>query len=270
MKIMMEKILKINKRKIGQKYKPFIIPEIGINHEGSYQKAKKMIKDAHLSGSECVKFQCHIIEDEMLPNDVIPANAKESIWDIMKRCSLTEDEEIKLKKYTEELGMIYLSTPFSRAAANRLEEMGVTAYKIGSGECNNYPLIKHIASFGKSIILSTGMNDIKSITKSVKILEKANVDYALLHTTSMYPTPYSKVRLGALEDLKKSFPNTVIGLSDHSIGNYTSFASIPYGASIIEKHFTSDKSWPGPDIQVSINPENLIIHQSNLLLTLIF
>jgi len=247
----------INSRKIGIKYPVFVIAEVGINHEGSYKKAKKMIKDAHDSGAECVKFQCHIIEDEMIPNDVIPANAKESIWDIMKRCSLSEQEEEKLKKYTEGLGMIYLSTPFSRAAADRLEEMNISAYKIGSGECNNYPLIKHIASFGKPIILSTGMNDIKSIKKSVEILENAKISFALLHTTSMYPTPYSKVRLGALNDLKKYFPNIPIGLSDHSVGNYTSFAAIPLGASIIEKHFTSNKKWTGPDIQVSVDPKEL-------------
>ena len=172
-------IFKINGRKIGQHYPPFVIPEIGINHEGSFTKAKKMIKDAHTAGAECVKFQCHIIEDEMIPNEVIPANAKESIWEIMKRCSLSESEDKKLKKYTEELGMIYLSTPFSRAAANRLEEMDVSAYKIGSGECNNYPLIKHVASFGKPVILSTGMNNIKSIKKSVDILKNAKIDKKL-------------------------------------------------------------------------------------------
>jgi len=253
----LKNIFKINERKIGPDYPPFIIPEIGINHEGSFTKAKKMIKDAHTAGAECVKFQCHIIEDEMIPNEVIPANAKESIWEIMKRCSLSESEDRKLKKYTEELRMIYLSTPFSRAAANRLEEMDVSAYKIGSGECNNYPLIKHIVSFGKPIILSTGMNDIKSIKKSVKILEESGISYALLHTTSMYPTPYDKVRLGAIEDLKRHFPNAVLGLSDHSVGNYTAFASISLGASIIEKHFTSNKSWSGPDIQVSIDPNEL-------------
>ena len=253
----MKNILSINGRKIGEKYKPFIIPEIGINHEGSFAKAKKMIKDAHNAGAECVKFQCHIIEDEMIENDIIPKNANESIWEIMKRCSFNEYEEKKLKKYTEELGMIYMSTPFSKAAANRLEEMNISSYKIGSGECNNYPLIKHIASFGKPIILSTGMNNIQSISKSVKILETSKVDYALLHTTSMYPTPYDKVRLGSLTDLKNNFPNTVIGLSDHSVGNYTSFASISLGASIIEKHFTSKKSWLGPDIQVSIDPKEL-------------
>jgi N-acetylneuraminate synthase len=251
------KEIKIRNRSIGEKYPIFVIAEIGINHEGSYRKAKKMIKDAHDSGAECVKFQCHIIEDEMIPNNVIPANAKESIWDIMKRCSLSKQEDKKLKKYTEDFNMIYLSTPFSRAAADRLEKMNLPAYKIGSGECNNYPLIKHIASFGKPVILSTGMNNIKSIKKSVDILKNAKIEFALMHTTSMYPTPYNKVRLGALNDLKKHFPNIPVGLSDHSIGNYTSFASIPLGASIIEKHFTSSKKWIGPDIQVSIDPKEL-------------
>ena len=261
---------KIGTRTIGKKYPPFIIPEIGINHEGDLSKAKKMILDAHRSGAECVKFQCHVIEDEMIQNNVIPKNADESIWDIMNRCSFSEDEEIELKKFTEDLGLIYLSTPFSRAAADRLFEMDVPAFKIGSGECNNYPLIKHIASFGKPIILSTGMNNLESISKSISILIDAEIDYALLHTTSMYPTPYSKVRLGALNDLNKKFPNVVLGLSDHSVGNFTCFASIPLGASILEKHFTSDKTWPGPDIEVSINPKELhellvgstAIHQS--------
>ena len=249
--------IQIGNRKIGKQYKPFVIPEIGINHEGDFDKAKRMVYDAYKSGAECVKFQCHIIEDEMIKNDVIPGNAKESIWEIMKRCSLTLDEEIDLKKYVEELGMIYLSTPFSRAAADRLEEMGVLAYKIGSGECNNYPLIKHIASFGKPIILSTGMNNILSVQKTVQILEESNVQYAILHCTSMYPTPYNKVRLGALDDLENNFSSTVIGLSDHSIGNYTSYGAVALGASIIEKHFTSDKSWPGSDIPISIDPIEL-------------
>ena len=253
----LKNIFKINGRKIGPDYPPFIIPEIGINHEGSFTKAKKMIKDAHTAGAECVKFQCHVIEDEMIKNDVIPGNTTESIWEIMKRCSLTADEEIFLKKYTESLGLIYLNTPFSRKAADRLEEMGVSAYKIGSGECNNYPLLEHIASFGKPIILSTGMNDLESIKNSVEIFEKEKIDYALLHTTSIYPTPYENVRLGALQELKDNFSNSVIGLSDHSIGIYTCLAAVSLGASILEKHFTSDKTWPGPDIPVSIDPSEL-------------
>src|SRR3989344_6361130 len=249
--------IKIGKRKIGEKHPPFVIVEIGINHEGSMAKAKQMVDDAKKAGAECVKFQSHVVEDEMIKNDVIPPTSKQSIWDIMVRCAFTEQQEIELKKYVENLGMIYLCTPFSRAAADRLHKMGVAGFKIGSGECNNYPLIKHIASFGKPIILSTGMNDIKSIKKSIAILEKAKVEYALLHCTSMYPTPYEKVRLNALFDLKKNFPNAVIGLSDHSMGNYTCFASIPLGSSILEKHFTSDKTWPGPDVSISIDPGEL-------------
>ena len=262
--------LSLDNRLVGEEFLPLVIPEIGINHEGDFEKAKKMIYDAKKSGAECVKFQCHIVDDEMIKNDVIPPNANESIWEIMKRCSFSEEQEIKLKEYAESLGLIYLCTPFSREAANRLERLDVCAYKIGSGECNNYPLIKHIASFGKPIILSTGMNDIESVTRSVKILDNANVDYALLHVTSMYPTPHDKVRLGGLKQLKENFPKAVIGLSDHSFGNYTCFASIPLGASILEKHFTSSKNWEGPDIPISIVPQELddlikgskAIHQS--------
>ena len=253
----MPQTLTIGDRKIGENYPPLVIAEIGINHDGSFEKAKKMVKNAFENGAECVKFQCHVIDDEMTQNDVIPANATESIWEIMKRCSFSENQEIALKNYVEELDMIYLNTPFSRAAADRLEKMDICAYKIGSGECNNIPLLTHIATFGKPMILSTGMNDIFSISKSVNVLKKANIDFALMHVTSMYPTPYEDVRLGFLYELKTKFPDIVIGLSDHSFGNYTCFAAIALGASILEKHFTSDKNWSGPDIPISISPPEL-------------
>ena len=249
----------ISGRLVGPDYKPFVIAEIGINHEGSYEKALQMVNDAHAAGAECVKFQCHILEDEMTPDaqNTIPSNSDKSIYEIMNRCLLTYEEELALKKTVDDLGMIYLSTPFSRAAADRLEEMGVKAYKIGSGECNNYPLIEHIAKFGKPIILSTGMNNISSIQGAVDIFERHNVEYALLHCTSLYPTPYDQVRLGAMAEMKDAFPNAVLGLSDHSIGNYTCFGAVSLGASILEKHFTSDKTWPGPDIEISIDPVEL-------------
>ena len=144
----------IDRRVIGKDSQPLVIAEIGINHEGSLEKAIRMVDDACDSGCECVKFQCHVIEDEVIPaaRGVIPGNADESIWDIMSRCALSEKDDRFLKEYVESKGMIYLSTPFSRAAADRLEAMGVCAYKIGSGECNNYPLIEHVAGFGKPII----------------------------------------------------------------------------------------------------------------------
>lgn len=254
--------IEIRGRKIGRDYPPLVIAEIGINHEGNFEKAIRMVDDAFSVGCECVKFQSHIIEDEMIPNDVIPGNASETIWNIMKRCALTRDEEYQLKAYVESKDMIYLCTPFSRAAAIRLHRMGVDAYKIGSGECNNYPLIEHIASYGKPVILSTGMNDLDMVTKAVDILNKYNVSFALLHCTSMYPTPYEKVRLGALEEMAERYPGVVLGLSDHSLGIYTCLAAVVLGASILEKHFTSDKTWPGPDVPISIDPvqlENLIV-----------
>lgn len=264
------KELQIGNRKIGSEHPPLVIAEIGINHEGSFQKAIRMIDDAASVGCECVKFQTHVIDDEMIPNDVIPGNATESIWDIMSRCALTEDEESKLKEYTESKGMIFLSTPFSRAAAERLKRLNMPAYKIGSGECNNYPLIEHISGYGKPIILSTGMNSLDSISRSVGIIRDHKIPYALLHCTSIYPTPYNLIRLGALAELKSAFPDAVIGLSDHSMSIYPCLAGVALGASILERHFTSDKSWPGPDIPISMDPKELkelikgsrIVHQA--------
>lgn len=248
---------RIGSRAVGVHHEPLVVAEIGINHEGQLTKATRMVDEAYAAGCECVKFQCHVIEDEMIPNDVVPANAKESIWDIMSRCALTEEEDRQLKHHVESLGMIYLSTPFSRKAADRLERLGVGAYKVGSGECNNYPLIEHIASKGRPVILSTGMNDLDSIAPAVDRLKTAGVPYAILHCTSMYPTPYDKVRLGALADLAHRFEGAVLGLSDHSLGNYTCFAAVALGASILEKHFTADKNWPGPDVPISIDPTEL-------------
>lgn len=244
-------------RKVGPQHPPLVIAEVGINHEGSLEKAKRMVDDAAKSGCEVVKFQTHVIEDEMIPNQVVPANAKESIWDIMKRCALSAAEEAELKRYVESKGMIFLSTPFSRAAAVQLEKLGVAGYKIGSGECNNYPLIEHIAKYGKPIILSTGMNNLASVGKSVEIFRKYQVPYALLHCTSMYPTPYDKVRLNALAEMRAAFPDAILGLSDHSLTNYPCLGAVALGACVLERHFTSDKSWPGPDIMVSMDPKDL-------------
>jgi sialic acid synthase SpsE len=218
-----------------------------------------MVDDAAKAGAECVKFQSHVVEDEMAPvaKKIVPGHTTENIWDIMKRCAFSEEQEVELKKYVESKGMIYLCTPFSRAAAERLFRMKVPAIKIGSGECNNYPLLEVIAKYGKPVIMSTGMNDIQSVKPAVKIFKKYKTPYALLHCTSMYPTPYNKVRLGAIADIKKAFPNTVVGSSDHSLGIWTALGAVALGASILEKHFTSDKKWPGPDIAISIDPQEL-------------
>lgn len=253
------KEMKIGKRIIGEKYPPLVIAEIGINHEGSLKTAFEMVDAAHKAGAEIIKHQTHIVEDEMSKEakKVIPGNTNVSIYDVMARCALSEEDEIKLKEYVESQGMIFLSTPFSRAAANRLERMGVVAYKIGSGEMNNYPLLEHIASFGKPMIVSTGMNDIESVRKVVNILEKRGVQYALLHTTNLYPTPPELVRLGAMQELQREFPNAVIGLSDHTINNNACLAAVALGASVLERHFTDRPDRTGPDIVCSMTPEQL-------------
>ncbi|WLR41585.1 N-acetylneuraminate synthase family protein [Bacillus carboniphilus] len=255
----MKPFIQIGDRKIGEDHAPFVIAEIGINHEGSLTVAKEMVDAAASAGAEVIKHQTHVVEDEMSKEakEVIPGNTDVSIYDVMERCALNEEDEITLKEYVESKGMIYLSTPFSRAAAERLERMGVLAYKIGSGECNNYPLIEHVASFGKPMIVSTGMNDIPSIKKTVEILEKYNVQYALLHCTNLYPTPASLVRLGGMQELQKEFPNAVIGLSDHTVNNNACLAATALGASVLERHFTDSKDRKGPDILCSMVPTEL-------------
>ncbi|MGG1630898.1 N-acetylneuraminate synthase [Rossellomorea sp. NRS-1567] len=260
---MQKPFISIGDRRIGEDYQPLVIVEIGINHEGSLETAKEMVNAAYSAGAEVIKHQTHVVEDEMSKDakKVIPGNTDVSIYDVMERCALSEEDEGKLKEYVESKGMIFISTPFSRAAANRLERMGVLAYKIGSGEMNNYPLLDHIASFGKPMIVSTGMNDISSVKKAVQVLQKRGVPFALLHTTNLYPTPPELVRLGAMQELINEFPDTVIGLSDHTINNNACFAAVALGASILERHFTDKMERQGPDIVCSMDPKAL----SNLL-----
>jgi sialic acid synthase SpsE len=247
---------KIQNRKVGPDNPPLVLVEVGINHEGEIGKALQLVDAAVAAGAEVVKFQCHITEKEMVPTDMTPGEiSPEKLWDIIKRCELTASEEREVQAYCAEKGIIYLSTPFSREAADRLNEMGVPAFKIGSGECNNLPLLDHIAGFGKPMILSTGMNDLASVKRSVEVI-KDRVAYALLHCTSMYPTPYEKVRLGAVSELLEHF-DVPIGLSDHSMNIWTCLGAVALGASILEKHFTISRSWPGPDTGISIEPHEL-------------
>lgn len=250
--------IKIGNRTIGPEFPPFVIAEVGINHEGDVNKALQMVDAAVDAGSEVIKFQCHITEKEMIPTDMTPGEiSSEKLWDIIKRCELTESEEIQVKRYCDSKGIMYLSTPFSREAADRLNEMKVPAFKIGSGECNNLPLIAHIAAMGRPMIVSTGMNDLESVKKTVATIKDAGTQVALLHCTSMYPTPYERVRLGAISQLIKEFPDTPIGLSDHSTNIWTCLGAVSLGACILEKHFTVSRTWPGPDVPISIEPREL-------------
>ena len=253
--------MKIKNRIIGPNEFPFVIAEIGINHNGNIEIAKKMVLEAAKSGAECIKHQTHFVEDEMTieAKNIFPPNANESIWDVIEKNALSKDEEIELKTFTENLGLIYISTPFSRSAADFLAEIDIPAFKIGSGECTNIPLIRHITKFQKPMLLSTGMTSIEDIKKSVELLETSNVDFALLECTNLYPSPPEFVSLRGISELKKTFPNAIIGFSDHSIGPYVALSSIALGACIIERHFTDSFYREGPDISSSMDPSELKI-----------
>ncbi len=250
--------IKISDRIIGLDYPPLVIAEIGINHGGNLETAFEMVDAAARAGVEVLKHQTHIVSDEMsgVAKKVIPGHTKESIYEIMEKCALNEDEEIALQEYVKSKGMIFISTPFSRAAADRLNLMNIPAFKIGSGECNNYPLLRYISTFGKPVILSTGMNTLESIQPAVKIFEEAGVSVALLHTTNVYPTPPELVRYGAFTEIMNAFPGMVYGLSDHTTSNLACYGAVALGASIVERHFTDHMQRQGPDIICSMDEYN--------------
>lgn len=262
----MNKVISIAGRKIGLDYAPLVIAEIGINHGGSLQEAFKLVDSAKSAGAEIIKHQTHIPKFEMSDRakQAIPGNSKNSIWDIMERCALTEQEEIALKEYTEKQGMIFISTPFSFKAIDRLDRMNVPAYKIGSGEMNNYEFVKCIASKHKPIILSTGMNNLENVKKAVACIQAYHNDFVILHTTNLYPTKPEQIRLGALEEIKKAFPHEIIGLSDHSLNNLACLSATALGASVLERHFTDTKERLGEDIICSMTEQECrdLIQQS--------
>jgi len=255
----MENTMRIASRLVGPAYPPLVIAEIGINHGGCLDTAKNMVTLAAQAGAECVKHQTHFLEDEMTEEakSIFPPNADISIWEVMARCALSADQEVELKAHAEDLGLIYLSTPFSRKAADFLAEIGIPAFKIGSGEADNLPLIRHIARLGKPVIMSTGMQTIGSITPSVQILRGAGIPFALLECTNLYPSPPEIVSLRGVSDLQAAFPDAVVGFSDHSIGPEMALASVALGACILERHFTDTRYRVGPDISCSMDPAQL-------------
>ena len=249
----------IENRRIDSAHSPLVVAEIGINHEGSLSTAITMANAAIDAGAEIIKHQTHIPDAEMSEEAkrIIPGNTDVSIYEVIERCALDLSDEAKLAAHVRSRGVIYISTPFSFEAVEFLESINVPAYKIGSGECNNYPLVEYIASKKKPVILSTGMNSIDTIKPSVEIFKRYNTEFALLHCTNLYPTPTNLLRLNAILEIGAAFPEAVLGLSDHSLTNYPCIASVALGASILERHFTDSKDRPGPDIVCSMDPSEL-------------
>ncbi len=249
---------KIGKLEIG-KGKTHLIVDIGINHSGSLDKAIYFSDLAIENGAEIIKHQTHIADKEMSieAKNLKPGNSNQNIFKIINDNSLKLEDEKKLCNYIRNKKKIFISTPFCREAADRLNSFNVPAFKIGSGECNNYPLINYICKFKKPIILSTGMNTMKEVSKSVSIIKKNKVPFAILHCTNIYPTPHELIRLNAMLEIKKMFKGIPYGLSDHSETNFSCYSAISFGASLLEKHFTDDKKSKGPDMTSSMDVVDL-------------
>lgn len=247
----------IGGHKVGEGQPPFVIAEVGINHNGDVSLAKQMVYAAKEAGAHCIKFQTHLTGKEMIHTQMTPGSiSKEPLWDIIKRCELTAAEEREVKQLCDKVGILFLSTPFSREAADQLEELGIPAYKIGSGEITNLPLIEHVAKKGKPMIVSTGMTELEEIAETVNLIERYDVPLILLQCTSTYPTAYADVKLGAIQVLREQF-GLPVGLSDHSVGIYTSLGAVAKGACVLEKHFTTSRQLPGPDQGLSLEPGEL-------------
>ena len=203
------------KRIISKKSKPLIVAEIGINHFGSLKLAKRIVDSAKKSGAEAVKVQIHLPDEEMSEEAkrIKPGNSNTSIYKIITRNSLSLKEEKELKKYIEKKKLIYIATPFSYKAAKWLNDNNLKVFKIGSGECNNIPFIKYICSFNKPMIISTGMNNLETVKKTVRIVKKNKIPHAILHCINLYPTDYKYIRLGRLNKMNKIFKNRYLEIT---------------------------------------------------------
>ena len=252
----MKKIL-INKRKIGFKYKPFVIVEACVNHQGNFSLAKKMILYSKKVGADCIKFQHHIVSEEMLEKNIPKSsNFTKPLSQVIEDTNFDLKQHVMLKKYCEKVGIEYLCTPFSIKAAEELNSINVKAFKTGSGELTNYPFIDFIARLGKPMIVSTGMSNPNEIHDTVKIIRKYKTPFALTHCVSAYPCPYNIMNLDYIKELSNKY-KVPIGLSDHTPSIYNALGAVSLGASIIEKHFTFNKKLKGPDHKSSIDKGEL-------------
>ncbi len=240
-----------------------IIAEAGVNHNGSYDLALKMIDEAKAAGVDYVKFQTFVPEKlvsrfaEKAEYQKETTDSTESQLSMLKKLSLTQDDFIKLKEYCDSLKIGFISTPFDLESLDFLESLDMDFWKVPSGEITNLPYLERIAKTGRKVIMSTGMCDIDEINAAVNVLEKNGTkDIVLLHCNTQYPTPYDDVNLLAMNSIKEKTGKT-IGYSDHTVGIEVPIAAVALGATVIEKHFTLDKTMEGPDHRASLNPKEL-------------
>lgn len=247
----------------------FIVAEIGCNHNGDPALAKKMVDVAKACGVDAVKFQT-FKADKLISKyapkaeyQKVTTGTADSQLEMTRKLELPYDEFVKLEAYARSLGLEVFSTPFDFESIEFLASQQQKVWKIPSGELTNLPYLEKIARLpieGKTIVISTGMATIEETKASLKVLEDNGVakkDITILHCNTEYPTPYEDVNLNAFHQLKQEFGDYSLGFSDHSAGYFAGLAAVPYGITFIEKHFTLDKNFEGPDHKASVTPEEL-------------
>ena len=243
----------------------FIIAEAGVNHNGSLDLAKRLADVAVDAGADAVKFQTFKTENLVSRNakkadyQKETTDTSESQFDMIKKLELDMDTHQKLIDHCQENNIMFLSTPFDNDSVNLLSDLGLQIFKIPSGEITNLPYLRHIGSLDKQVILSTGMSNIQEVEDALTILVGAGTlkeNITVLHANTMYPTPMEDVNLNAMLTMQREL-GVAVGYSDHTLGIEVDIAAVAMGASVIEKHFTLDKTMDGPDHQASLEPKEL-------------
>jgi N-acetylneuraminate synthase/N,N'-diacetyllegionaminate synthase len=268
MKLKPINMLCIGDKQIGPDQPAFFIAEAGVNHNGNVENAKRLVEIAADAGADAVKFQTFRAEE--LASSTAPkakyqkdhSGADESQFEMLKRLELSAENFQEIEKHARLKGIIFLSTPFDTESVDMLDHLGMPAFKIPSGEITNWPLLEHIAAKHEPVILSTGMSYLSEVEEAIGVLRVAGCSQlAILHCTSNYPATAASSNLRAMQTIFETF-GVPTGLSDHTLGMEMAIAAVAMGARIIEKHFTLDKSLPGPDHQASLAPDELrsLIH----------
>lgn len=243
--------------------KIFIIAEAGVNHNGSFELAKRLVDKAVWAGADCIKFQTFNSKSLVSKNakkaeyQKKTTDSNENQLEMLKKLELSKGKFIELRDFCNQKGIIFLSTPFDLESISFLSSIGVDTWKVPSGEITNYPFLKMIGQRKEKVIMSTGMSTIEEVRYAVGVLKKfGTTDITLLHCTTEYPAPYDSVNLKAMQSLQKEF-GFKVGYSDHTSGIEIPVAAVAMGATVIEKHFTLDKNMEGPDHKASLAPEEL-------------
>jgi N,N'-diacetyllegionaminate synthase len=257
---MKETDILINQKVIGSTGRVFVVAEIGLNHGGSPSQAEKLIDAAAEAGADAVKFQSYRVDRFLIASSDRYAqqrSSSESAYQMLRRYELSWDVQARLKKHADARGILFFSTPFDEESSDFLDSIGVPVFKISSGDITHVPLLRHVASKGKPVFLSTGMSFLGEVGDAIWNLRSGGAkEILLMHCVSVYPAPPEHMNLRALQTLHSHF-DLPVGLSDHSEGILRPLISVSLGAVVIEKHFTMDRNAEGPDHKASMDPEEL-------------